>query len=154
MHRRWIAVAGLTAAAACAVSGCTQTGRYVKSRWEIVRPNPVCADTRFVVYFNEGSDQLTAPARQVIAATARSYRGCDIAEVRVLGLADAVGAPEANLTLSQKRARRVAQALVEQHLPSPAFDMAAQGDQGAVRANGDDEPLRRRAEVVLTVKKH
>ena len=152
MHKHWIVGTGLAVAAACAVSGCAQTGRFVKSRSEIVRPATACVDTRFVVYFNEGSDQLTQPARQVIAATARTYRSCNIAQIRVLGLADAVGAPEANLTLSQKRARRVAQALVEQHLPAPAFDMAAQGDQGAVRANGDDEPLRRRAEVVLTVK--
>jgi len=88
-------------------------------------------------------------AAQAIALQAGRLAGCEVRRVRVLGLADATGTPEANLTLSQRRARETAEALAAAGLPAPVFDVAAAGDAGAVTADGADQPLRRRAEVVI-----
>jgi hypothetical protein len=109
-----------------------------------------CSDGRFSIYFAEGSDRLTEPARQVIAARARVLRTCRIREVRVIGLSDASGAAESNLSLSQKRARRVAEALAAEGLPRPVFEVRGAGAWGATR-DGREIPVRRRAEVVLAV---
>lgn len=122
------------------------------SRLDLVRPASNCANSSLVIYFDEGSDHLTQPARELIAETARQVHGCAIAGVRVVGLADAVGAPEANLTLSQRRARRVAEALVGQGMPAPEFQVSAVGENGAILPGGREEPVRRRAEVFLTVR--
>ena len=74
---------------------------------------------------------------------------CDVRRVQVLGLADATGGSAANLSLSQQRARSVAQALNTAGLPAPVFDVAAAGDVGAVTTEGAAEPLRRRTEVAI-----
>jgi len=108
-----------------------------------------CAPARFDVYFRENQADLTSAAAQAIALQAGRLAGCEVRRVRVLGLADATGTPEANLTLSQRRARETAEALAAAGLPAPVFDVAAAGDAGAVTADGADQPLRRRAEVVI-----
>ena len=52
------------------------------------------------------------------------------------------------LTLSQRRAMAVVEALEAQGWPAPAFDVGAAGDTGAA-AGGINEPLRRRTEVIV-----
>ncbi|MBS0294897.1 MAG: OmpA family protein [Proteobacteria bacterium] len=133
------------------LAACAQTGGFVRAHWRMVQPAHACADSSFVVYFDEGSDQLSQPARQLIRETTRVYRACNVTKVRVVGLTDATGTPDANLSLSQKRARRVAAELVREHLPSPSFDVVGAGESGAVRNDGREDPMRRRAEVFLTI---
>jgi outer membrane protein OmpA-like peptidoglycan-associated protein len=110
-----------------------------------------CVDTAFPIYFEEGSDQLTQPALQVLAQTATRMKSCRITEARVLGLADAGGTNAANMAVSQGRARKVTEALAAQGLPAPQFEVAAAGAQGAVTPEGAAEPVRRRTEVLLRV---
>lgn len=136
---------------AAGLAACAQTGGFVRAHWHMARPARACADSSFVVYFDEGSDRLSQPARQLIRETTRVYRACNVTKVRVVGLADATGTAEANLSLSQKRARRVAAELVREHLPAPSFDVVAAGDAGAVRPDGREDPMRRRAEVFLSI---
>jgi outer membrane protein OmpA-like peptidoglycan-associated protein len=150
---RTLKLAGAVALVAT-LSACAQTGGFMERHWHTAQPARACADSSFVVYFDEGSDQLSQPARQLIRETTKVYRACNVIKVRVVGLADATGAPEANLSLSQKRARRVAAELVREHLPSPSFDVVAGGDAGAMRSDGREDPMRRRAEVFLTIKPH
>ena len=70
-------------------------------------------------------------------------------KIQVLGLADArSGTAAANQSLSERRARSVAEALAAAGLPAPAFEVAAAGAEGAV-VNGVNDPLRRRTEVVI-----
>lgn len=135
-------------AAGLVLSGCGAATAF-GDRGQLVAEPAVCAPTRFEVYFTENDARLTPAARQVVDLNAERLRGCDIRRVRVLGLADATGTPEANLTLSQRRARTVAAALVGDGWPTPAFELDAAGDAGAVAASGAHEPLRRRTEVVI-----
>lgn len=141
----------LTAAsAACLVlAACaTPTGRPAAPPAP-ARAAPACADFSFPIYFEKGSDQLTASARAVVDASVQQVRGCRVSRIEVLGLADADGPRRRNLDLSRRRADHVAHALAGDGLPAPVFDIEAIGEAGAKAADGKPEPLRRRTEVVI-----
>ena len=131
-------------AAAATLGGCAQVQRF-RTRAEMVKA-PACTDFDFPIYFASGSDELPAAAVQVIRQRAAQVRACQVASVRVTGLSDAEGSPEANLALSQRRAAAVARVLAANGYPAPAFDVAAGGEAGAATAAGA-APLRRRTEV-------
>ena len=109
----------------------------------------VCTDFSFPIYFETGSDRLTAAARQVVSDATRRVRGCVFGRIDVVGLADADGAASRNLALSRQRAASVAAALAAGGLPRPSFDIEALGQNGALTEDGGPEPLRRRTEVVI-----
>jgi len=133
---------------AALTAGC-ETTRGMWGRGAIVETPATCAPQRFEIYFADSEARLTPAARQAIGMTAARLQGCDIRTVQVLGLADARGDSEANMTLSQRRARTVADALTAAGWPAPAFEVEAAGDEGAVDASGVREPLRRRTEVLV-----
>ncbi len=139
-----LAAAGL---AAGSLAGCSTTD----ARARLVRAPPRCADQTVQVYFEPWSAELTREGRLVIDAAATGLRGCRIAEVEVLGLADAPGAPEANLELSRKRAQAVSAALAATGLAPAQIRLSAAGDVGAVTPQGQVAPLRRRVDVILRV---
>jgi outer membrane protein OmpA-like peptidoglycan-associated protein len=139
---RPLIAAGLLAglAAACGTTS---------ERTRLVRTPTACADQTVQVYFEPQSAELTKEGRDVIAAAAAGARACRVAGVEVIGLADAAGAPGANLELSQRRAASVAGALKAEGLPAAEFKVAAAGQAGAVTASGQAQPMRRRADIVL-----
>jgi peptidoglycan-associated lipoprotein len=67
--------------------------------------------------------------------------------VRVIGLADAVGAPDANLALSKQRADVVTRGSGKMGFGNVEFDVGAAGDLGATTSDGEARPLRRRADI-------
>ncbi|MFS0710976.1 OmpA family protein [Brevundimonas phoenicis] len=136
--------------AGLALAGCAATSGY-KERSDLVSDPSACADKRFEVYFVPDRATLTDAARQAIGMTATQLQGCQIKHVKVTGLADArSGSAAANQTISEQRARAVAEALAGAGLPAPAFDIEAAGAQGAV-VGGVNDPLRRRTEVLIEV---
>lgn len=128
------------------LAGCA-TVRNARDR--IVKPQPRCADVTVQIYFEPDSAEVTSEGRAVLRAAADQARACRVAGVSVLGLADAAGAPGANLELSQRRAEAVTKALAATGLPAAAFDTSAAGQAGSMTASGDTRPLRRRADVTL-----
>ena len=138
----------IVATAAVAVAGCGWTPG-MRDRSELVAEPSMCAEKRFEVYFAENEARLTTPALQAIGLTATQLQGCDIRRVKVTGLASATGDVAANLNLSERRATAVAEALVAAGWPTPAFELGAVGDAGAVTPEGTNEPMRRRTEVVV-----
>lgn len=135
-------------AATLALGGC-ETFRDRSQRVAVASP---CQVQRFEVYFAEGQASLTPAALQAMSLAATALQSCEITSVRVLGLSDAQGSASANQALSEQRAARVAEALLAQGWPTPAFEVEAAGAQGAVTATGAHEPLRRRTEVVVDAK--
>jgi peptidoglycan-associated lipoprotein len=136
--------------AGLAAAGCAATSGY-KERSDLVSDPPACADKRFEVYFVPDRATLTDAARQAIGMTATQLQACRIKHVKVTGLADArSGTAAANQSISEQRARTVAEALAGAGLPAPAFDIEASGAQGAV-VGGVNDPLRRRTEVLIEV---
>jgi peptidoglycan-associated lipoprotein len=142
---RAILAAGLAAAA---LTGCSTTPGF-KNRSDLVVEPSACTAKRFEVYFANDEARLTEPARRAIGMTAAQLQGCEIRNVKVLGLADARGGAAANQTLSERRAVAVAEALAAAGWPAPVFDVDAVGDLGAVAESGVSEPMRRRTEVLI-----
>lgn len=138
---------GIVGATLLGLAACAPTAK----RSDLVVGESACASGRFDVYFVENQARLTDAASLVLSTAAAKARECPIQRVRVIGLADATGTPEANLNLSQRRAQTVADALADAGLPAPAFEVDARGDAGAVTPSGADELLRRRAQVIIEV---
>ena len=132
------------------LAGCSTPGVY-KKRSDLVSNPAACAARRFEVYFDQDQARLTTAAREAISLTATQLQGCYVTKVKVLGLADArSGTAAANQSISERRARAVAEALAGAGLPAPAFDIEAAGADGAV-VGGVNDPLRRRTEVLIEV---
>jgi outer membrane protein OmpA-like peptidoglycan-associated protein len=131
------------------LAGCSGGMGMFRDRDALVAAPTTCTPKRFEVYFAEGEARLTPAAREAIGMTAAQLQGCDIRAVQVLGLADASGGSSANQSLSERRAVAVAEALQGAGWPAPAFDVTAVGDEGAVTAEGTQEPMRRRTEVLV-----
>ena len=137
----------LVLAASVALAGCSGFGM---SRASIVKGEaPPCDDVTVQIYFEPDSAELTSEGNAVIAAAAGEAKACKVDRVRVLGLADAVGAPQANMEISKRRSAAVTRALIANGLPNAEFELAAAGQAGAVTASGEDRPVRRRADVTL-----
>ncbi len=128
-------------AAACAPT--------LRDRSAIVRTPVVCQPTTVAIYFERDSAVVTREADAVLKGAADMTRGCAINSVRVIGLADAVGAAGANQKLSEERAQATTIALAKVGFTAPKFEVAAAGDTGALTPLGQAAPLRRRADVVI-----
>jgi len=132
--------------AALTLAGC---GSLPAGRDKVVKAPKSCEDQTVQIYFEADSATVTKEGRAVLRQAAASAKGCRVQGVEVLGLADAVGAPDANLELSKRRADAVTAALAGAGLPAAEFNVAAAGQAGAVTAHGEARPLRRRADVTL-----
>ena len=131
------------------VLGLSACASVKSARDRIVRAPARCVDQTVQIYFEPDSAAVTQEGRAVLKVAAADSRGCKVAGIDVLGLADAAGAPEANLELSKRRAQAVTEALTAAGLPAAEFKLAAAGQAGAVDSRGDPRLLRRRADVVL-----
>lgn len=140
----------ILSAAALSLAACADTsGPWRTLRKPVAVAGPGCAGFTSSIYFDQDSVALTPEARMVLAGARSQARGCQVRSVRVIGLADAVGAPEANLALSKRRADVVSRALADHGFGKVDFDLAAVGDAGAVASSGAAAPLRRRADIVF-----
>ncbi|MGQ3112724.1 MAG: OmpA family protein, partial [Brevundimonas sp.] len=110
---------------AAALSGCGSMGAK-----PLVAQPSACGTQRFDIYFADSQAGLTPAARQAISLTATALQSCAIKSVKVTGLADARGGAAANLSLSERRAQAVVEALAAAGWPAPAFEVEAGGDQG------------------------
>jgi hypothetical protein len=85
----------------------------------------------YVVYFQERSAQLDAPARSVIAQTAKRAKADPAAPVEVSGYTDSAGSPQADVLLSQQRAQAVADALIASGVAPNRLVRTGQGQTGS-----------------------
>ena len=86
---------------------------------------------RYVVFFQERSAQLDAPARGVIAQVARRANAEPAASVEVRGHTDSAGSPRADVLLSRERVESVADALVADGVAPDRLVRKGQGQAGA-----------------------
>lgn len=139
------AIVGLALLGGASLAGCES----MSGAKPLVAQPSACGTQRFDIYFADSQAGLTPAARQAISLTATALQSCAIRSVKVTGLADARGGAAANLSLSERRAQAVAEALEAAGWPAPAFEVEAAGAEGATAAGGVAEPLRRRTEVVV-----
>lgn len=111
-----------------------------------------CTQKDFVIYFDEGSAELTEEARRIIDLQARDIRGCTIDGVRIIGLSDqeeGVNA-ESSRQISVRRAEVLAEYLATRaSWPRSRFELLATGARGATTAEGLDVPVRNRARIIV-----
>ncbi len=139
------AIIAVVIGAGLAVSGCATS----PTRDQIVVAPTACENLTVQIYFEPDSAEVTAEGQAVLNQAALQAKPCKVGRVLVLGLADAVGAPAANLEISKKRAGSVTRALNVTGLPAAEFDLAAAGQTGAVNSHGDARLLRRRADITI-----
>jgi len=85
----------------------------------------------YVVFFQERSSQLDAPARSVIVQIARRASANPAAPVEVTGYTDSAGSARADVVLSQERAQAVADALVASGIAANRLVRKAHGQTGS-----------------------
>jgi outer membrane protein OmpA-like peptidoglycan-associated protein len=85
----------------------------------------------YVVFFQERSTRLDAPARGVIAQVARRANAEPAAPVEVRGYTDSSGSPQADVLLARERVRSVADALVANGVAADRLVRKGQGQTGA-----------------------
>lgn len=117
----------------------------------LIATPPTCADIAFPVYFEPGSAVVTREAEKMIASARQRSTGCRVTGVDVVGLADAAGAPGANLVLSERRADAVTRALARKGFSAAPVRVAAAGAMDSATAGGEIRPERRRADVTIRV---
>jgi outer membrane protein OmpA-like peptidoglycan-associated protein len=106
----------------------------------------------YIVYFGFDRTDLTDRARAVIDEVVSAVQTMGATSLSVVGHADTVGSVEYNQGLSEARARRVGDALVERGIPASSMVLAGRSElQPAVQTgDGVREPLNRRVEITLS----
>jgi outer membrane protein OmpA-like peptidoglycan-associated protein len=106
----------------------------------------------FIVYFGFDKTNLTDVARATIDEVIAAVQSMGTTALSVVGHADRAGSVEYNQGLSERRANRVADALIERGVPAGAMTLAGRSElEPAVQtADGVREPLNRRVEITLS----
>lgn len=115
----------------------------------IVAAQNTCTDATASIYFEPNSAGLTRDAREVLRAIAAQAEACRFQLVTVYGLTDPVGAPAANVALSERRAEAVTRELSRLGFNEVTFKLVAGGSAGSITPTGEVQPLRRRVDVIF-----
>ncbi len=110
-------------------------------------PRPVS----FVLYFREGTDELTPESTQLVRQVFDEIARHPAAEVLVIGHTDRVGSVQANDRLSLRRAERLRDELVKLGAAADRVQVSGRGEREPLVATADEvaEPKNRRVEVTV-----
>ena len=129
----------------------TTDPQVVMARYaSLMAPLPA-AEARFLLYFEAGGAQLTAPSLALLPAILESARSRQGGEIIVVAHTDRVGALEANDTLSLRRAQAVRELFVAKGFKPDLVDAVGRGERTPLVATEDEvaEPQNRRAEIIV-----
>lgn len=134
--------------AVMASAGCGTIQRVYKGP-VVVMPN-LCSDLNASIYFERDSAALTREAKALLRGAAAQAESCKFTNVQVYGLSDPVGAPAANIALSERRAEAVTKELARLGFSQVTFKLIAAGSAGSITPSGEIQPLRRRADIIFS----
>ena len=123
--------------------------RPVPPEMPVAEDKMAVAPDSFAIYFEEGMSALSDESDAVVDAVSDSYARCDLYKMEIRGHADASGDAVTNQVISAARAEAVLEALKTRGVDAERVHLVAYGEQDAVTASGDDEPLNRKTEVRL-----
>jgi len=129
-----------------AVAGCQTEGRG-----SIIQAPARCESFTVSLYFAPNSAAVSGPAGAALGAATKRAGNCRLLGVKVMGLADAAGSSAVNLTLSDRRATAVAEALTRRGLSLSLIEVVGAGDAGARDRFGEARPERRRVDIAFRV---
>jgi outer membrane protein OmpA-like peptidoglycan-associated protein len=103
----------------------------------------------FILYFNEGSEQLTEESLRVVKTIMDDISGRTAAEVAVIGHTDSLADDAFNDRLALQRADRVKEELVRHGIPAESIAVSGRGKRELLIPTGDNvsEPRNRRVEI-------
>ena len=137
------------------IAACRTSFNTALRALEATAPAPTPADpampNQFRIFFGFDSTELNADARQVVDQISRAHDRYNPATVLVVGHADSAGSSDYNITLSQRRAETVYNALADKGIPQNNIRVEAYGEDRPVvrRPDGTPEQGNRRAEVIF-----
>lgn len=137
-------------AAALLLGACSQTPQQAAAP----PPPPAMAPRAMppaTVYFDTGSSTLSPQAMTSIQQVGANYKATGNATVALTGHTDTVGAPDLNMTLAQRRADAVRNALVREGVPAAAITTVAQGEASLPVQTADNVDERRNRSVDIAV---
>ncbi|MEM8790230.1 MAG: OmpA family protein [Pseudomonadota bacterium] len=107
---------------------------------------------QFVVFFGFARDTLTDAARAKLDEVVAAVQSLGTTAMSIVGHTDTVGSREFNQGLSERRARRVANALVDRGIPADSMTLAGRSfDELAVQTGPNvREQANRRVEITLS----
>jgi outer membrane protein OmpA-like peptidoglycan-associated protein len=123
-----------------AAPGCTDQNRDIANVAADIAPAGGYSRPIETVYFAPGSTKLTTEARRIIRAFAAVVIAEHVTTVRVTGHADKLGSKVENERLSQRRARMVAAALVENGVPGDHIIIDWTGENAPPVPTSDETP--------------
>lgn len=108
--------------------------------------------TGYIVYFGFDRTNLTDRARATLDDVVAAVNNLGTNALSVVGHADTVGTNAYNQGLSERRARRVAEYLNNNGIPSSKMTLAGRGERELAKPTADNvrEPLNRRVEITLS----
>lgn len=117
---------------------------------EILAAEPA-REAAFTLYFDEGTDQLTADSEAQLPAVFQAIQERRSTAISVTGHTDTTGTPDANYQLGLKRAQRVAGILIARGLAASDVFVASHGETDLVvkTPRGVAEQRNRRVEVIV-----
>jgi len=103
----------------------------------------------FLIYFNDGRDEITAVSRVEFQIILAELGGRGAPDIVVIGHTDRLAADEYNDRLSRMRAERVRAELVQLGIPEQRIQIAGRGEREPVVPTDDGvaEPRNRRVEI-------
>lgn len=107
--------------------------------------------SKFVLYFNEGTDALTEESRQAFEAVFEDIKRRPSYEIWVIGHTDTVDDPAYNQRLSLQRAMAIRDMLVFRGIYGAVISVAGRGeiDLAVPTPDRTEEPLNRRVEITV-----
>lgn len=143
----------LTAAVALSVlAACAQPAQQAApSRHDAATSGPELAGAWYQIYFDTNSAEINERGRRVVGSAAYVIANTPDTRLTVVGRTDRIGAPPANLVLSERRAKAVRDALIEAGVPPLRIDTDWTGEvrQGAQMQDDATQPRNRVVDITV-----
>lgn len=148
--RALAAAVALSVLAACAQSA----QQAAPPRHDAATSGPELAGAWYQIYFDTNSAEINERGRRVIGSAAYVIANTPDTRLTVVGRTDRIGAPPANLVLSERRAKAVRDALIDAGVPAVRIDTDWTGEvrQGAPPMQDDAIQPRNRVVDITVVK--
>lgn len=106
---------------------------------------------RFLLYFESGSTNLTAQSLALIPQILAAIKARESVDISIVGHTDRTGSRRYNLKLSNSRAEKVRDLLIDQGAVAKHLQVTSHGEGNPLIATPDNvaEPKNRRVEVIV-----
>ncbi|MAP93364.1 MAG: hypothetical protein CMK07_00285 [Ponticaulis sp.] len=106
-----------------------------------------CRPVDVSVYFAPGQTELNDFAEALLRQAVSQVEHCELAQIEVVGFADASGQSSQNMAISERRAEAALEFLLNNGVEANQIDLQAKGDEGAVLPNGERVIMRRKTDL-------